>query len=390
MAEAQKWWILMLVTGSSVLLYLLAPVLTPFLIAALLSYLGHPLVVRLEQRGVSRNGSTLIVFGMISLLVLMIPIVIAPLLERQVAMFINNWPAYVDWVQRVALPWVQENIGIGVHTLNLDLFKQAFMDHWRQVGGTAIGLMSIISQSGVVVLVWLGNLVLIPVVTFYLLRDWGNLVEHLQSLLPRAAEPQITRLAKDCDEVLGTFMRGQLSVMLALTIIYALGLWAVGLDLALLIGLLAGVVSFVPYLGLIVGIVVAGVASVVQVHDFSLLLMVMVVFGVGQMLEGFVLTPWLVGERIGLHPVMVIFVVMAGGQLFGFFGILLALPVAAVLVVLLRYAHERYLESGLYSSDSVVPDKAQNVEVEMTSEAASSTTSPGESSPPKSPDSRAE
>ncbi|VAW86625.1 Putative permease often clustered with de novo purine synthesis [hydrothermal vent metagenome] len=353
MAEAQKWWILILVAGSGVLLYLLAPVLTPFLIAGLLAYLGHPFVVRLEQRGLSRNNSTLTVFSVISLLVLMLPIVIIPLLERQVGVFVNNWPGYVDWVQRVALPWAQQHIGFG-ETLNLELLKQAFVDHWRQVGGTAIGLVAVVSRSGLAVLEWMANLVLIPVVTFYLLRDWGDLIEHLRSLLPRAAEPKVCRVATDCDEVLGTFMRGQLSVMLALTVIYTVGLWMVGLDLAFLIGLLAGIVSFVPYLGLIVGIVVAGTASIVQVHDLSLLLFVIAVFGVGQLLEGFVLTPWLVGERIGLHPVMVIFSVMAGGQLFGFFGILLALPVSAVLVVLLRYAHDQYLESNIYGADEVM------------------------------------
>jgi predicted PurR-regulated permease PerM len=354
MAEAQKWWILMLVAGSGVLLFLLAPVLTPFLIAGLLAYLGHPFVVRLEQRGLSRNNSTLTVFSIILLLVLMLPIVIIPLLERQIGVFVNNWPGYVDWIQRVALPWAQQHIGFGEHVLNLDLLKQAFVDHWRQVGGTAIGLVAVVSKSGLAVLEWIGNLVLIPVVTFYLLRDWGDLIEHLRSLLPRASEPKVCRIVADCDEVLGTFMRGQLSVMLSLTVIYTIGLWMVGLDLAFLIGLLAGVVSFVPYLGLIVGIVVAGIASIVQVHDLSLLLFVIAVFAVGQLLEGFVLTPWLVGDRIGLHPVMVIFSVMAGGQLFGFFGILLALPVSAVLVVLLRYTHEEYLESYLYGAEPVV------------------------------------
>ncbi len=344
----------MLVVGSAVLLYLLAPVLTPFLIAGLLAYLGHPFVVRLEQRGLSRNSSTLTVFSVISLLLLMLPVVIIPLLERQIGVFVSNWPGYVDWIQRVALPWAQLHIGFGENTLNLELLKQAFVDHWRQVGGTAIGLVAVVSKSGLAVLEWVANLVLIPVVTFYLLRDWGDLIEHLRSLLPRAAEAKVCRVATGCDEVLGTFMRGQLSVMLALTVIYTVGLWMVGLDLAFLIGLLAGIVSFVPYLGLIVGIVVAGTASIVQVHDLSLLLFVIAVFAVGQLLEGFVLTPWLVGERIGLHPVMVIFSVMAGGQLFGFFGILLALPVSAVLVVLLRYAHDQYLDSNIYGADEAV------------------------------------
>ena len=365
MAEAQKWWILMLVASSGVLLFLLAPVLTPFLIAGLLAYMGHPFVVRLEQRGLSRNNSTLTVFCTILLLVLMLPIVVIPLLERQVGVFVNNWPGYIDWIQRIAVPWAQQHIGFGEHTLDLDLLKQAFVDHWRQVGGTAIGLVAVVSKSGLAVLEWIGNLVLIPVVTFYLLRDWGDLVEHLRSLLPRAAEPKVCRITMDCDEVLGTFMRGQLSVMLALTVIYTVGLWMVGLDLAFLIGLLAGVVSFVPYLGLIVGILVAGIASIVQVHDLSLLLFVIAVFGVGQLLEGFVLTPWLVGERIGLHPVMVIFSVMAGGQLFGFFGILLALPVSAVLVVLLRYAHDEYLESSIYGADDLLQENKAEAMSEM-------------------------
>lgn len=353
----------MLVAASGFLLYLLAPVLTPFLVAALLAYIGHPFVVRLERRGISRNSSTLLVFTLISLVALLLPVVIIPLMERQVGVFVNNWPAYVDWVQRVALPWLQEHVGFGEHTLNLDLLKQAFVDHWRQVGGTAVSLMAVVSKSGLALLEWVGNLVLIPVVTFYLLRDWGDLVTYLRELLPRASEPLVTRLVSECDEVLGTFMRGQLSVMLALSIIYTAGLWMVGLDLAFLIGILAGVVSFVPYLGLIVGIVVAGIASIVQVHDFSLLLLVIAVFGVGQLLEGFVLTPWLVGERIGLHPVMVIFSVMAGGQLFGFFGILLALPVSAVLVVLLRHAHDRYLDSGIYGADVETAPEAEEKRV---------------------------
>jgi predicted PurR-regulated permease PerM len=149
--------------------------------------------------------------------------------------------------------------------------------------------------------------------------------------------------------VLAQFLRGQLLVMLALALIYTVGLWIAGLDAAFLIGVLAGLVSFVPYLGFVVGIVLAGFAALIQFGDMMHVVYVVIVFATGQLIEGFVLSPWLVGDRIGLHPVAVIFAVMAGGQLFGFFGVLLALPVAAVVLVLLRHSHELYMQSSLYT-----------------------------------------
>jgi predicted PurR-regulated permease PerM len=196
------------------------------------------------------------------------------------------------------------------------------------------------------------NLLVAVVVTFYLMRDWDRLMERLRALLPRRSEAIIVRLAGQSDEVLGAFLRGQLLVMLALGLIYSLGLSIIGLDFALLIGLVAGLISFVPYLGTIVGVLTALIAALIQFQEPIYLLYVGLVFGVGQVLEGMVLTPWLVGDRIGLHPVAVIFAVLAGGQLFGFVGVLLALPVAAVAAVLLRYARERYQQSDLYQDDS--------------------------------------
>ena len=168
--------------------------------------------------------------------------------------------------------------------------------------------------------------------------------------MPRPYERLVIKLAKQCDEVLAEFLRGQLLVMLALAVLYSVGLWIVGLEFFLLIGMLAGLVSFVPYLGFIVGIGVAGIAGFMQFHDIIHLVYILIVFGVGQIIEGMVLSPLLVGDRIGLHPVAVIFAVMAGGQLFGIVGVLVALPVAAVIVVLLRHVHERYLESNLYTT----------------------------------------
>ena len=184
------------------------------------------------------------------------------------------------------------------------------------------------------------------------------MVAYVDDLLPRSVEPLIATLARESDDVLGAFLRGQLLVMLCLASLYALGLAVVGLEFALLIGLLAGLVSFVPYLGLIVGIAVAGIAILFQTQNPVDLFWVFAVFGVAQVIEGTVLTPLLVGERIGLHPVTVIFAVLAGGQLFGFFGILLALPVAAVLAVIMRHIHTSYKQSQIYGIDLIDLDDA--------------------------------
>jgi predicted PurR-regulated permease PerM len=207
-------------------------------------------------------------------------------------------------------------------------------------------------------LAWLVNLLLIPVVSFYLLRDWDLMVARLRGLLPRNHEGLVVKLARECHEVLGAFLRGQLLVMLALGVMYAVGLMLIGLELGLLIGVLAGLASIVPYLGVVVGIGAALTAGLFQFGgDFYPLLAIAAVFCVGQMLEGMLLTPWLVGDRIGLHPVAVIFAIMAGGQLFGFTGVLLALPVAAVIMVLVRHAHDLYKLSDLYGEPPSASDE---------------------------------
>ncbi|MEK6193106.1 MAG: AI-2E family transporter, partial [Deltaproteobacteria bacterium] len=202
---------------------------------------------------------------------------------------------------------------------------------------------------GMAVAVFLTNLILIPVVTFDLLRDWDPMIRAMHDLLPRNMEAEISRTAKDVDEVLGAFFRGQLMVMLALGLIYSIGMSMVGIDLAILIGMGAGLLSIVPYLGSIVGVLVAVGAAIFQFQDVFHLVMVLLVFGAGQAAESMYLTPKLVGDRIGLHPVTVIFAVLAGGQLFGFLGILLALPVAAALNVLVRRMLLKYRQSDLYN-----------------------------------------
>jgi predicted PurR-regulated permease PerM len=350
--DSTKWLIFAGIVFAGILLYLLAPVLSPFLAGALLAYLGDPLVDRLEARKLPRTAAVVVVFVTILLLLLLLPLILLPLIEQQLAALVTKLPKYVDWIQQSVIPFISQALNIESGALDTSAFKQAIAQHWREMGGIATKVVTMLSQSGLVMVAWLVNMVLIPVVTFYLLRDWDILVDKIRKLLPRHNEATIVKLARESDEVLGAFLRGQLIVMIALGTIYSLGLWIVGLDLAFLIGMTAGLVSFVPYLGTIVGISLAAVAAIMQFQDVLHVVFVAVVFGAGQSLEGMLLTPLLVGDKIGLHPVAVIFAVMAGGQLFGFVGILLALPVAAVIVVLLRHAVRRYTESGLYADKS--------------------------------------
>jgi len=349
MTDSQKWlWIAGLsLTGW--LIYLLAPVLSPFMVAALFAYLGDPLADRLEEKGLSRTLSVTVVFTLIFLIIIIALLLLIPMIEEQLRVLFAKIPAYLDRIQKEFIPWLSAKLGLGDISLDTGDIKQWVSAYWKQAGGIAKVMLSSISSSGIAMVGWLSSLVLIPVVTFYLLRDWDILIERIHVMIPRRIETKVVTLAKESDDVLGAFIRGQLLVMLVLAIIYSIGLKFAGLEIALLIGLLAGLVSFVPYLGFIVGISAATIAVLLQPgFEVIQLVYVVIVFGVGQLLESVVLTPALVGDKIGLHPVAVIFAVMAGGQLFGFIGILLALPVAAVLLVFLRHLHSDYISSSVY------------------------------------------
>lgn len=348
--DRQSLWPLLWLGLGGWILYLLSPILTPFIIAALLAYLGDPLVDRLEARRLPRALAVTLVFCVILGGLLLLLLILLPRLESQITHLGQKLPLYLEWLKGQLLPYLQNWLPEGETEFDARALGRTLAGNWQTAGGAVAGLWRSLSSSGMTLVGWLANLLLIPVLTFYLLRDWDDLVAAVQALLPRRSAALWSRLARESDEVLGAFLRGQLSVMFALGIIYTTGLWLIGLDFALLIGMFAGLVSFVPYLGLIVGILVAGLASVLQFQGPGELHWVVVVFVAGQLLEGSVLTPRLVGGRIGLHPVAVIFAVMAGGQLYGFFGILLALPVAAVAMVLLRHLLQTYRASWVYQS----------------------------------------
>lgn len=340
------------------LIWLLAPILSPFVFALMLAWLGDPLVDRLERAGRSRNTAVTLVFTMMALIVLAALLVLVPLIERQIATLIESLPHYRDWFMLTAVPWVEQRLRVEISEwLDFGHLWQLLRDNWDSAGGVATTLLGYLSRSGFAVIGLVANIALLPIITFFFLRDWDNLVERVASLIPRDHLPTVNRLARESSDVLGAFLRGQFLVMLVLGVMYGLGLWAVGLDLGILIGLIAGLLTFVPYLGPASGIILGVIAALVQYGDWQHVAGVLVVFGIGQVIESYVLTPKLVGDRIGLHPVAVIFAVLAGGQLFGFLGMLLALPVAAVVNVLLRYAQERYRHSRLYVGEHPLPDE---------------------------------
>ena len=355
-ANSRQWFLLALACVFFWLLYLLAPVITPFAISAALAYLGDPVVDRLERVSIGKwhIGRTLavsIVFVLMTGGVLLFLLIVFPLLQEQMVHLVQSVPAALEWVAGTAFPWLQVKLGLSSLSLDTEIIGTALKSYWKEISTASLSVLGTVSRSGQAVLGWLMNLVLIPVVTFYLLRDWDLLIKGIRGLLPRKAESTVSALASEINEVLGAFIRGQLMVMLALGVIYTAGLWLLGLDLAFIIGMGAGLLSIVPYLGTAVGLVAAVLAAIFQYQDLFHTAMVLLVFGVGQTLEGMILTPKLVGDRIGLHPVAVIFAVLAGGQLFGFLGILLALPAASALNVLVRHLRDEYTKSTLYHED---------------------------------------
>ncbi|NMY38913.1 MULTISPECIES: AI-2E family transporter [Pseudomonas] len=344
------WWGMALVFALFV--YFLHPILTPFLVAIVLAYMFDPVVDRLEKFGFSRTWGVVTVFALFTVIVTGLVLILVPLLAKQLMKLYQLAPQVLDWLQHTAVPWAQSKFGLSDGFWKFDKIKAAITEHMGQASDIVGVVLSQATASSLALIGFLANLVLIPVVAFYLLRDWDIMLAKIRGLLPRDREEQIVSLAKECHDVLGAFVRGQLLVMLALGVIYSAGLMLVGLELGLLIGLMAGIAAIVPYMGFIIGIGAALTAGLFQFGgDLYPMLGIVAVFMVGQALEGTVLTPLLVGDKIGMHPVAVIFAILAGGELFGFTGVLLALPVAAVIMVLVRHVQDMYKESQVYKGE---------------------------------------
>lgn len=341
---ALQWAILLALPV--VLLYLLAPVLMPFLAAAILAYICQPLVARLCSHKVSRTVATLLVMGAGLAVAVLLVLILLPLLDSEFELLLARLPDLIELVQTRLFPWVQQQMALGGQDMP-DL-KALLREHLKEAGSVAGRLLPWITGSGATLLALAMNLLLVPLALFYLLRDWPQLLARVDALIPRRWYGKTREIAGEIDAVLAQFMRGQVAVMLLMSVYYVLGLWLVGLEFALPIGIVSGLLVFIPYVGMAVGLGLATLVAVGQFNQWFDVLWILLVFGAGQLLEGFVVTPRLVGDRIGLHPLAVIFALLAFGQLFGFVGVLLALPAAAVLLVCLRHLRAWYLSSNLY------------------------------------------
>jgi len=328
-----------LITGLmvAVFLWLLSPILTPFFLGGLIAYLGHPVVDRLQSRGLSRVVGVLVVFLLVMLMVLGLMLMVLPQFIAELGILLQKVPLMLDWAgDQLVSRWsgsFGDAVGASVNVQTLS----GLVTDWGQVQSLLMTGLRELFSSGAAVLSTLATLALTPVVAFYWLRDWPLMLTQLQRFVPQTSSAKVQVLATECDSVLSGFFRGQLMVMIALAVIYSVGLSLLGLKGSLAIGVVAGLFSVVPYLGTVIGLLIGVLAALYQFQDVLHPSLVLAVFLVGQLSEGMLLTPWLVGDRIGLHPVAVIFALMAGGQLFGFVGILIALPVVAVLVVAVRH-----------------------------------------------------
>ena len=339
-------WLSLAVVGA-VLLYLLSPILTPFIAALILAYICNPLVRRLCAWNMPRTLAVVLVMGGLLLLCAALLLVMLPLLQTELGRFMARLPEWLEVLRQRLLPSLQQWFGAGLQW-DAAAVKDALLKHWQSAGGVAEKLLPWLGNSGSAIVAVLVNLLLIPLAMFYLLRDWEAILARLDELVPRHSHAKVSQIAAEIDAVLAEFLRGQIAVMLMMSGFYSLLLWLVGLEFALPIGIVAGMLVFVPYLGMIAGLTLATLAAVMQFSDFGSVLWVWAVFGAGQLIEGMLVTPRLVGERVGLHPLAVIFALLAFGQLFGFFGLLLALPLAAILLVALRHAKAWYLGSEMY------------------------------------------
>ena len=332
-------------------LSLLSEILLPFVAGMAVAYFLDPLADRLEKWRCSRTLATSLITAAFFVISVAIVVLLFPLLQAQVTKFLIRVPEYASRLREFAMPFL-ERLETDLTAAQMEKLGEAASTYGAQAIGWIAGLLMGLWSGGVALLQLFSLIVITPLVTFYLLRDWDHIVARIDALLPREAAPTIRARFREIDEMLAGFVRGQASVCLILGILYAVGLTAVGLDFGLLVGLGTGLISFVPYFGMLVGLAVGLGMAFAQFHDLLSIGLVAAVFAAGQIVEGQFLTPKLVGERVRLHPAWVIFALLAGGALFGFTGILLAIPAAAVIGVLVRFAIERYTQSRLYRGGS--------------------------------------
>lgn len=331
------------------LIYVLRPILTPFLAGAILAYIFNPGVNFLERKKVPRwAGAILMVLALLVGLLLLV-LIVAPLIQRQATQLSLHLPDMLARLNEVAAPRIKDWFGWEIQ-FDSESIKKLISEHWQSSDGLSERIFASLKLGGLALAGLIGNLLLIPLVLFYLLDEWPRMIATLDRAIPRRWYETVAGFAGEIDSVLAEFLRGQVAVMILLSLYYAVALWIGGVDFALPIGIITGGLVFVPYLGFATGLALALIVAVLQPNLSHALIAVAVVFGFGQVLESFFLTPRIVGKRIGLHPLAVVFALLAFGQVFGFFGVLLALPASAVLLVGLRRLEHIYFDSPFYKS----------------------------------------
>ena len=342
-------------------LYLLKPVVLPFVAAFLVAYLFSPLVDKIHKIGLPRWLAISIVFIGIGVVLTLAMWYLVPLVWQQLMYARDSIPAGIHWLNYTFLPWVSQTFSVEPMEIDTQQMSTVVMEYIQtNYSADSIQAMLLkVAQSGLNFIQIGGTVVLIPIIAFYFLLDWDRMLDNMRRLIPRPYEKSTLHIVGECHSVLGAFVKGQFLVMFLLGTVYAVGLQIIGLEIGLIIGMVAGLASIIPYLGFAVGMIAAVIATLFQFGiDWMQLVLVGVVFMVGQAVEGYVLQPFLLGDKIGLSPVAVVFAVLAGAQLAGFLGMLIALPVAAIIVVLLRHARDCYEKSRIYGQSPVVIQEA--------------------------------
>ncbi len=342
-------WILAALLFAGFLVYQLASVLFVFSAGALLAYVCAPLVGWTQRRGLPRWLGVVLVLVLVVLSVVGLLLILIPLVLSQVGALADEVPRLVEWYRTALVPFARQMLGVELPA-DAERMRTIATAAMRDGGALVQRLLPSITSGGLALVSLLGTLFLLPVLLLYFLLDWERMSTAVMTLVPRRRLDAVQRLLCEIDGVLSAFLRGQLLVMLSLSVFYSAGLAFAGLDTALSVGIITGMLAFVPYVGFALGLVLGSFAALLQFHSLGGLLSVWAVFVIGQVIEGYVLTPWLVGDRVGLHPLWVLFAVLAGGALLGFLGVLLAVPVAAVVAVLARHAREHYMGSSTYLS----------------------------------------
>ena len=343
-------WVIGAAIVAVLALQFLGPVLTPFLIGAIFAYLGTPIVDALERRGVSRTLGTIVTVLLFGVAILALMIVLVPLVCAEFGLAAKKLPELFARGIAHASPWVEQNLGLSL-AIDLATVKEFIAENADSAKELSMRVLGGLKTGGLLLISVIVNIALIPVVMFYLLRDWHMIWGRVFGLVPHRWRGKTRQIVVEIDGVLAEFLRGQGMVMVSLALYYVIGLSIAGLQFSLPIGILTGLLVFIPYVGFGLGFVLGMLAALLQWNGLPGFLAILSVYGVGQILENYVLLPWLIGDRIGLHPLAVIFALLAFGALFGFAGVLMALPVSAALLVGMRHVRAAYRASPLFDEE---------------------------------------